>query len=1044
MSVGLGDLYGVLEVDKEANDATIKKAYRKLVLQWHPDKHAEDRELAEEKIRLVNDAYETLSNPFKRSQYDQTIQALERKARGFMLNTTAIKPRMCIPKEFMLSPMGHPDKFVRILGTAIFVQSRVDVKCEFYDFFRDAKFSLWWLPEVNNMCRLRPTTTAGSGQDGGMNFNFALHRTVSVSEVVLSPGTMPDSTNVIAVASPVFQGAYRFEGAHFPGHYLAYKPPNHLRMVGGVVDETTAIDFQLVDYAKMFQYITADEVLMPAVTKMGGERDFVPLRTLRGDKDVQVYFNSVLKRPVWSDEDFEMFFESRSAEWELDRDEEWQVRLRSKREQLANSLRRSTNFAEVATSISSAGHLDVCEMKLDTLEACMRVLTQPLPAGASVSLAIAALDAQKKVLTGLPKACDDDRVAFKRLMSICDQVAAFGGAGDAADAKVVRWRNQALTELGEIVSDHVKKGLKGERVTLALVGVLCQMPLSWRRCSERLAKMAIPLIEDEKDLSKVIPLLRVAIAAMPSSTPLAQPLAEVARKMCRKAEADEVAEVLDLLVSGGLCLQDVPRTLERVLKSAPFPLVASTVAGLGERGVEGEDMRECAAFVGKERAPLEALPATLLLRLTVAATKSGAVAEGALDAVASAAAMTLPGWNMDDVSKLLLAVAKARPRKGHQGGRDGAAELYRRAYEVLPVKLSEFSSVQLIKVLLAIGQASECRPLMEAVALHAAETRLGPDLPAQQVQLLTQGLVPLGGGHAAVVKALDFWAAQLNEATRAENLLTESMGDDMVKQRRKDLEAKGQLSADQLAKLANTLAPHAAKHQEFWQALTKRFAGHDLSEGIAGDLTPAGKAAMEGCFPGGSGPEFEGKSSLLSALLGKKRKKKEEEERDTDRRGDRDRSRDGGRGASRSRSRGRRRRGDAESRRGPGDSAAGDAGAHENGEGEEGQHKKAQKERKKLTPEERERAEAEEAARREAEGEERRKKAAEEEEKRRAMRERRQRVKEQQAAAQAELKKATLQDLTAEEEAPGISPEEEERRRQQRERRANRKLMVLD
>ncbi|CAK0845873.1 unnamed protein product [Prorocentrum cordatum] len=72
----------------------------------------------------------------------------------------------------------------------------------------------------------------------------------------------------------------------------------------------------------MFQYITAEEVLMPAVTKMGGEKDFVPLRTLRGDKDVQVYFNSVLKRPVWSDEDFEMFFESRPGVWEIDRDEE--------------------------------------------------------------------------------------------------------------------------------------------------------------------------------------------------------------------------------------------------------------------------------------------------------------------------------------------------------------------------------------------------------------------------------------------------------------------------------------------------------------------------------------------------------------------------------------------------------------------------------------------------------------------------------------------------------------------------------------------------
>eukprot|EP00971_Amphidinium_carterae_P182141 3614701-Amphidinium_carterae.1 len=60
--------------------------------------------------------------------------------------------------------MGHPEKFVRTVGMSIFVHARADAKMEFNDFFRDAKFSLWWLPEVNNMCRLRPTTTAMQGQ----------------------------------------------------------------------------------------------------------------------------------------------------------------------------------------------------------------------------------------------------------------------------------------------------------------------------------------------------------------------------------------------------------------------------------------------------------------------------------------------------------------------------------------------------------------------------------------------------------------------------------------------------------------------------------------------------------------------------------------------------------------------------------------------------------------------------------------------------------------------------------------------------------------
>ena len=45
------------------------------------------------------------------------------KARGMRLDTTAIKPRMSIPREFLLCPMGHPDKFARFVGMSLFMHS---------------------------------------------------------------------------------------------------------------------------------------------------------------------------------------------------------------------------------------------------------------------------------------------------------------------------------------------------------------------------------------------------------------------------------------------------------------------------------------------------------------------------------------------------------------------------------------------------------------------------------------------------------------------------------------------------------------------------------------------------------------------------------------------------------------------------------------------------------------------------------------------------------------------------------------------------------
>ena len=64
------DYYEVLGLDKGASDEEIKKAYRKLAKQYHPDLHPGDKS-CEEKFKEIGEAYEILSDPDKKARYDQ-------------------------------------------------------------------------------------------------------------------------------------------------------------------------------------------------------------------------------------------------------------------------------------------------------------------------------------------------------------------------------------------------------------------------------------------------------------------------------------------------------------------------------------------------------------------------------------------------------------------------------------------------------------------------------------------------------------------------------------------------------------------------------------------------------------------------------------------------------------------------------------------------------------------------------------------------------------------------------------------------------------
>ncbi len=66
-----GDYYEILGVAKTATQDEIKKAYRKLAVANHPDKHPDEKDKYEKKFKEINEAYSVLSDPQKRANYDQ-------------------------------------------------------------------------------------------------------------------------------------------------------------------------------------------------------------------------------------------------------------------------------------------------------------------------------------------------------------------------------------------------------------------------------------------------------------------------------------------------------------------------------------------------------------------------------------------------------------------------------------------------------------------------------------------------------------------------------------------------------------------------------------------------------------------------------------------------------------------------------------------------------------------------------------------------------------------------------------------------------------
>eukprot|EP00927_Polykrikos_kofoidii_P009466 TRINITY_DN13948_c0_g3_i1.p1 TRINITY_DN13948_c0_g3~~TRINITY_DN13948_c0_g3_i1.p1 ORF type:complete len:1208 (+),score=207.83 TRINITY_DN13948_c0_g3_i1:120-3626(+) len=846
------DLYSVIDAEPNADEAMIKKCYRKLVLRWHPDKHPENREEADDKIRLINTAYETLANPVKRQAYDSMRQALERKKSGDRLCTTCIQPRMSIPKEFMLCPLGHPDKFVRVVGMSLRVQTRDDAPgVNFKEFFKLAKFTLWWLPEVNNMCRLRTQESAGQGVDGGLNMNFMLEGAkvgCPDADVVLSLSQDPRFANLIAVASPFSQGAFRFEGAFWPDHYLAFRPPGGLRMTGSVDDANDAIDFVLVDYNTIFKYMTMDEALAVPVDAQG-EGDFVKLSELRADMSVRSYFNT-LGLAVWNNKEFEAFFDGHYERWDYDK-KRASVRVRSAVEQLTQRLERAQRQSEVVQAVMSL-----------TEEAAGAVLGQ------------LAVDMFSRALEIISKASQQtlcDEVSRKRTQMTRQRIlVAVGPFCSVVGANLplpclLRLHGYVSAMISDESADVCKEAsnyllvLAAERLKavpheVEFIGILedlLALPLPWDSSADHLVKAIAPLLAAPEPAGAFVGSLRSASKAGRKLRPVAEALARRELEVLHLAHGSVAAEVLLVIVEGGMLMDEAIAKLQPpILPRLPLPNLLRLVAAIGERlsgaTPQCEDVlrRALHARIRHADPQLITVPSQDMAKLAKAATKSIVIAENVLGPILVAAATALADWPLDDIATLLLSATKTNVA----AETSSVQRFFTQVDEVLLHRLKKASNQELLKITLAAGSGENGKPLLDTSAQEAVP-RLS-DLRPAQLLLLTRGLLPLGPDNKHFNTILDFWA----------ELLVGDQSETLVSQRRLELEADAALSADDIAHLAQILVPVVPGHAAIFAAIGKKLSG------MAKSLSAVGRASVQAAFGSGAGPDFVGRGTLLQAV----------------------------------------------------------------------------------------------------------------------------------------------------------------------------------
>jgi len=86
--------YDLLEIDPKADQPTIKQAYLAKIKRWHPDKNPDRAEQAEEKTKILNQAYHILKDPERRKNYDRMLRFTAGKNYKDYINDETIRNKI--------------------------------------------------------------------------------------------------------------------------------------------------------------------------------------------------------------------------------------------------------------------------------------------------------------------------------------------------------------------------------------------------------------------------------------------------------------------------------------------------------------------------------------------------------------------------------------------------------------------------------------------------------------------------------------------------------------------------------------------------------------------------------------------------------------------------------------------------------------------------------------------------------------------------------------------------------------------------------------
>lgn len=375
----LVEAYGLLEVPTNADETTLKKAYRSLVLKYHPENNPKEAEKAQEKIRAITVAYELLRNRTRCAAFESQANAVKIvRARGVhwgidRVDRSRLKD-VQLPEFFLISPMGLPDRFLRTRDQSFYFPSREELPdASFDEFFARTKFVMSWMPDVNNPEKLPkfgcPCMIMAGMRQSDMHLvmrqqsvqldqtpgslSFGLSEGVKTSDVMITKvgtETSPLCTFLLLSASPDYPGAYRFESAYFPGHFLAFDPPNRV-IVTGEMDPFSIIDFNVVDHMTTHALMTVEEILIPTVRTLGGDRAPVRLTQVCQMPQVVAYFRATMGTRAWDFQDFETYFHVNHEIWDYNPKTQL-LRLRSEQErhvvrgETLGALKRKAEEAE--------------------------------------------------------------------------------------------------------------------------------------------------------------------------------------------------------------------------------------------------------------------------------------------------------------------------------------------------------------------------------------------------------------------------------------------------------------------------------------------------------------------------------------------------------------------------------------------------------------------------------------------------------------------------------------------------------------------------